>query len=103
MYINLEDGLKEDLDFYLTADADNNDRMRSAYIACIRLCPMWGRLYHPPQGKKRVSNDNGFLYRKNRKSKWRLVHASTFDMNGKNYFEATIKEAYEPTAHGGVE
>jgi len=43
------------------------------------------------------------LYKKNEKGEWRLVLPSTFDMNGKNYLEAAIKEAHDATAHRGVE
>jgi len=50
-----------------------------------------------------VSNDNGFLYKKNEKGEWSLGLPSTFDMNGKNYLEDAIKEAHDATAHGGVE
>jgi len=42
------------------------------------------------------------LYKKNEKVEWRLVLASTFDMNGKNYLEDAIKEAHDTTGHGGV-
>jgi len=61
------------------------------------------QLFNALEGKKRVSKDNGFLYEKNKKGEWRLVLPTTFDMNGKNYLEATIKEAYDAMVHGGVE
>ena len=80
-----------------------DDRIRDAYIACIRICPRWSQLYNAPEGKKGVSKDNGFLYKKNEKGEWRLVLPSTFNMNGKNYLEDAIKEAHDATAHGGVE
>jgi len=73
IYLDLEDGPKDDPDFYLVAHVDKDDRMRDAYIACIRICPMWSLLYNPPEGKKRVSNDNGFLYKKNEKGESGLV------------------------------
>jgi len=65
IYLDLEDGPKDDPDFYLVAHVDKDDRMRNAYIACIRICPMWSQLYNAPEGKKGVSKDNGFLYKKN--------------------------------------
>jgi len=72
-------------------------------IACIRICPIWSQLYNAPEGKKGLSKDNGFLYKKNEKGEWRLVLPSTFKMKGQKYPEDAIKEAYEATAHGGVE
>jgi len=77
--------------------------MRVAYIACIRIWPRWSQLYNAPEGKKGVSKDNRFLCKKNEKGEWRLVLPSTFDMNSKNYHKDAIKEAYDATAHGGVE
>jgi len=103
IYLHLEDDPKDDPDFHLVAHVDKDDRMRDAYIACIRICPMWNQFYNAPQGKKGVSKDNGFLYKKNEKGEWRLVLPIMFDMNGKNYLEAAIKEAHNATAHGGVE
>jgi len=103
IYLDLDDGPKDDSDFYLVAHVDKDDRMRDAYIACIRICPMWSQLYNAPEGKKGVSKNNGFLYKKNEKGEWRLVLPSTYDMNGKNYLEDVIKEAHDATAHGGVE
>jgi len=67
IYIDLDDGPKDDPDFYLVAHVDKDDRMRDAYIACIRICPMWSQLYNAPEGKKGVSKENGFLYKKNEK------------------------------------
>ena len=67
IYLDLEDGPKEDPDFYLAADIDNDDRMRDAYITCIRICPIWSQLCNAPQGKKGISKDNGCLYKKNKK------------------------------------
>jgi len=55
------------------------------------------------QGKKGVSKDNGFLHKKHEKGEWRLILRTKFDMNGKNYLEATIKEAHEATGPGRVE
>jgi len=103
IYLDLDNGPKDDPHFYLVAHVDQDDRMRDAYIACIRICPMWSQLHNPPEGKKGVSKDNGFLYKKNEKGEWRLVLPSTFDMNGKNYLENAIKDAHDATAHGGVE
>jgi len=67
IYLDLEDGPKDDHDFHLVAHVDKDDRMNDAYIACNRICPMWNQLYHALQGKKGVSKDNGFLYKKNDK------------------------------------
>jgi len=103
IYLDLEDGPKDDPDFYLVAHVDKDDRMRDAYIACIGICPMWSQLYNAPEGKEWVSTENGFLYKKNEKGEWRLVLPSTFNMKGKNYLEAAIKEAHDATAHGGIE
>jgi len=103
IYLDLEDGGKEDPDFYLAAHVNKDYRMRDAYIAIFRICPMWSQLYNASEGKKGVSKDNGFLYKKNEKGEWRLVLLSTFEMNGKNYLEAVIKEAHDATAYGGVE
>jgi len=64
---------------------------------------MWSQPYNAPEGKKGVSKDNGFLYKKNEKGEWCLVLPSTFDMNSMNYLEAAIKEAHDAIAHGGVE
>jgi len=103
IHLDLDDGPKEDPDFYLVANIDKVDRMRDAYIACIRICHILSQLCNAPEGKKGVSEDNGFLYKKNKKEEWRLVLPSTFDMNSKNYLEESIKEAYDATAYGGVE
>jgi len=103
IYLDLEAGAKDDLDFYLAAHVDKDDRMRNIYITCIRICPMWSQLYNAPQGKKELSTDTGFLYKKKEKGEWRLVLASTFEMNGKKYLEAIIKQAHDATAHAGVE
>jgi len=62
IYLDLDDGPKDDPDLYLVAHIDKDDRMRDAYIACIRICPMWSQLYNTPEGKKGVSKENGFLY-----------------------------------------
>jgi len=64
---------------------------------------MWSQLYNAREGKKGVSKDNAFLYKKNEKGVCRLVLPRTFDMNGKNYLQDAIKEAHDITAHGGVE
>jgi len=40
IYFDLGDGPKHDSDFYLVAHVDKDDRMRDAYIACIRIWPM---------------------------------------------------------------
>ena len=53
IYLHLEDGPKDDPDFYLAAHVDNDDRMRDAYIACIRICPMWSQFYNPHKGRKK--------------------------------------------------
>jgi len=103
IYLDLDDGPKNDPDFYLVGYVDKDDKMRDAYIACIRIWPMWGQLYNAPQGKKEVIQDNKFLYKKNEKGEWRLVFPWTFYMNGKNYLEDSIKEAYDAIANGGVE
>jgi len=81
IYLDLDDGPKDDPDLYLVAHVDNDDRMRDSYLACIRIRPMWSQLYNAPKGKKGVSKDNGFLYKKNEKGECRLVLASTFNMN----------------------
>jgi len=39
VYLDLEDSPKDDSDFYLIAHVDKNDRVRDAYIACIRIYP----------------------------------------------------------------
>jgi len=61
IYLDLDDGPKDYPDFYLVAHLDKDDRMRNAYIAWIRICPMWSQLYNVPERKKGVSKDNGFL------------------------------------------
>jgi len=101
--LDLDDGPKDDPNFYLVAHVDKDDRMRDAYIACIRICTMWSQLYNAPEGKKGVSKDNGFLYKKNEKREWRLVLPSTFNMKGKNYLENAIKEAHDAMAQCGIE
>jgi len=103
IYLGLEDCPKDEPNFYLIAHVDKDDRMRDAYIACIRICPMWSQQYNALQGKKGVSKENGFLYKKNEKGEWRLVLPSMFDLNGKNYLETAIKKAHDATAHSGVE
>jgi len=40
IYLDLEDGLKDDPNFYFAAHIDKDDRFRDAYVACIRLYPM---------------------------------------------------------------
>ena len=67
IYLDLEDGPKDDSDFYAVSLVDKDDRMRDAYIACIRICPMWSQLYNTPEGKKGLSKGNRFLYKKNEK------------------------------------
>jgi len=67
IYLDLDDRPKDDPDFYLVVHVDKDDRMRDAYIACNRICPMWSQLYNTPEGKKGVSKDNRFLYNKNEK------------------------------------
>jgi len=67
IYLDLEYSPKDNPDYNLVAHIDKDDRMRDAYIACIRICPMWNQLYHALQGKKGVSKDNWFLYKKNEK------------------------------------
>ena len=67
IYLDLKDGPKDDPDFYLTAHINKHDRMKHAYITCIRICPMWSQLYNTLQGKKGVSKDNGYLYKMNEK------------------------------------
>jgi len=62
IYLDLDDGPKDDPASYLVTHVVQDDRMRDAYIACIRICPMWSQLYHAPEGKKGVRKDNGFLY-----------------------------------------
>jgi len=81
IYLNLEDGPKDDPDFYLVAHVDKDDSMRNAYIACIKICPMWSQLYHAPERKKGVSKDKGCLYMKNEKGECRVVLPRTFDMD----------------------
>jgi len=103
IYLDLEDGPKDDPDFYLIAHVNKDDIMRDAYIACIRIWPIWSQHYNAPEGKQGVSKDNGFLYKKNEKGEWRLVLPSTFDMNGKNYLEDANKEAHDAMPHGRVE
>jgi len=76
--------------------------MRDTYIACTRICTMWSQLYNAPERKKGVSKDNGFLCRKNEKEDWGLALLSTFDKNGKNYFEEAINKANDATAHSGI-
>jgi len=41
IYLDLEDGPKHDPDFYLISYVEKDDKMRDAYVACIRICPMW--------------------------------------------------------------
>jgi len=71
--LDLEDGFKDDPDFYLIAHLEKYDGMRDAYIAWIRICQIWSQLYNAPEGKKCVRKDNGFLYKKREKREWRLV------------------------------
>ena len=103
IYLDLEGGPKDDSDIYLVAYINKDDRMRHAYIAWITISPMWSQLYNAREGKKGVSKDNGFLYKKNEIEEWRLALPSTFDMNSKNYLEDAIKEAHLATAHGRVD
>jgi len=103
IYLDLDEGPKDDPDLYIVAHVDKDDRMRDPYIVCIRICLIWSQVYNAPEGKKGVRKDNGFLYKKNEKGEWRRVLPSTFDMNSKNYFEDAIKETHDATAHGGVE
>jgi len=41
IYLDLDDGPKDDPGFYLVAHVDKDDGMRDASIACIRICLMW--------------------------------------------------------------
>jgi len=81
IYLDLEEGTKDDPDFYLVAYLDKDDRLRDACITCIRICLMWSQLYNAPEGKKWVSKDDGFLYKKNETGEWSLVLPSTFNLN----------------------
>jgi len=103
IYLDLEDSPKDDSDLHLVAYVDKDDRMRDAYITCIRICPMLSQLYNAPEGKKGVSKNNGFFNKKNENGEWRLVLPSTFDMNSKYYLEDAIKEAHDAMAQCGVE
>jgi len=102
IYLDLEESPKDDPNFYLIANVDNDNRIRDAKIACIRICPMWSQLYNAPQVKKGVGKDNGFLYKINEKQERRLVLPRMFDMNGMNYLEAAIKEGHDAMVHGRV-
>jgi len=82
IYLDLKDSPKDDQNFYLDTHVDKDDRMKDAYIACIRLYPMLSQLGNTPEGMKGVGKDNGFLYKKNEKVAGRLVLPSTFDING---------------------
>jgi len=62
IYLDLDEGPKDVPNFYLVAYVEKDDRMRHAYIACIRKCPIWSQLYNAPEGKKGVDKDNRFLY-----------------------------------------
>jgi len=73
IYLDLEAGPKDDTDFYLVAHVDKDDRMRNTYITCIKTCPMWIQLSNTLEGKKEVSKDNRFWYKKNENGEWRLV------------------------------
>jgi len=90
--LELDDGPKDDPDFYIVAHVDKDNRMRDVYIASIRICPMWSQLYNAPEGKKGVSKNNKLLNKKNEKGEWSLVLPRTVDMNGKNYLEDAIKD-----------
>jgi len=103
IYLDLWDGPKDDPDFYLVTHIDKDNRLRDAYITCIRICPMWSQPYNPAEGNYGVSKDNGFLYKKNEKGEWRLVLLSMVDIKGRNYLEDVIKKAHDATIHGGVE
>jgi len=103
LYLDLADRHKDDIDFYLPAHMDKDDRKRDACIACIRICPIWSHLYNIQEWKKGGIKDTRFLYKKNEKRECRLVLPSMCNMNGKNYLEAGIKEAHDAAAHDGVE
>jgi len=40
IYLDVEDGSKDDPDFHLNTHIDKDDRMRDVYNTCIRICPM---------------------------------------------------------------
>jgi len=80
-YLDLEDGPKDDPNFYLVANDDKDNTMRDAYIASIRICHMGSQLYNASEGTNGASRDNGLLYKKNEKEEWRLVLPSPFDLN----------------------
>jgi len=67
IYLDLKDSLQEDPFFYLAAHIAKNDKMRDAYLTCISICPRWSQLHNALKGKKGVSKDNRFLYKKNDK------------------------------------
>jgi len=64
IYLDLDDGPIDDPDFYLVAHVDKDYRMRDAYIACIRICPMWSQLYNDAEGKKGVRRTMGSCRRR---------------------------------------
>jgi len=103
IYLDLKKGTKEDPDFYLTTYVKNDAKLRDAYVISIRICPIWSQLYNAPQGKKGISKDNRFLYKKNKNGEWKLFLPSIFYMHSKNYLEGAIKEAHNSTAHDRVE
>jgi len=80
IYLDLDDGPKDDPDFYPVPHVDKDDRIRDDSLACIRICPMWSQLYNAPEGEKGVSKDKRFLYKKNEKGELRLVLPSTFGL-----------------------
>jgi len=77
--------------------------MKDHKIVYSSICSIWSRLYNTTLGKKGISEDNSFLNMNNEKGYWRLVITRTFDMKGKIYLKATIKEAYNVMAYDGVE
>ena len=75
--------------------------MKEAYVACIKVCPVWKDIYATPNPGHNSIQD-GFLYCRPDKQ-WKLVLATSFDYNGNNFLEIAIQEAHDATAHGGIE
>ena len=68
----------------------------------MRSCPTWQDLYALPI-PTHIVIQNRFLYVKKKDKEWTLVLPGTFKFDSKNYLELAIAEAYDATAHGGIE
>jgi hypothetical protein len=65
-------------DFFIAQWLDQGSGMKQAYLACMKVCPIWKDIYAAPEkSRKNMKHRDGFLYVQNLNKQWRLVLPST--------------------------